>query len=126
MQENCPLNSSLIVIEENNEMNLSTISEIVNLENSPHPNIENADMVHPSETHNANLGWKTPDGMHCSYDDIFPAQNNTGPLHRVAVANRYRLDYTASPAHNKAVPDEIESSANRSFLDKCTPGQSNL
>ena len=27
MQENCPLNSSLIVIEENNEMNLSTISE---------------------------------------------------------------------------------------------------
>ena len=126
MQENCPLNYSLIVIEENNEMNLSTISEIVNLENSPHPNIENADMVHPSETHNANLGWKTPDGMHCSYDDIFPAQNNTGPLHRVAVANRYRLDYTASPAHNKAVPDEIESSANRSFLDKCTPGQSNL
>ena len=122
-QEVTPLNSS--IIEDRND--LSTISEIVIEDDIPHPNEESFGFsAHPTEAQlcksKENLEWKTPDALHRSLN-FTPGHSTARPQHRSAPANRYRLDYTASPAQDRDGETRID---NQSFLDKRRHGPSNL
>ena len=116
---NTPLNSS--ICEEDQKNDLSTVSEITNL-TQPTENYENGQAEHI-------LQCETPASLHRSFDELFPAENADSSLHRTAIINRYRLDYTASPEHSTERSCESESGQpinNRSFLVQRFPGLSNL
>ena len=122
-QEETPLNSS--IIEDRND--LSKISEIVIEYDMPRPIEESFGFsAHPTEAQlcqsKENLEWKTPDALHRSLN-FTPGHSTARPQHRSAPANRYRLDYTASPAQETT--NEIESH-DQSFLDKRQHGPLNL
>jgi hypothetical protein len=70
------------------------------------------------------LGNETPETLHHSFDDFFPAENG-GTLHRKAIINGYRLDYTESPRQDNLNESE-NLIGNQSFLATRPPGQSNL
>ena len=148
-----PLNSSMA--ECGNELNdLSEISELTDFRNLTQINEfeKKKDLSHPNERSEKNIstktdaaqfcpvqdnfGWNTPAGMHCSFTDFLPAENSEHPRRQSVIFNRYRLDYTASPASAITTQDKervIESesrtvspSFNQSFLYKRRSGQSNL
>ena len=104
-KENGPLNSSIIICEEED---LSTMSEIV---------VENDILEHPNE----NFDWKTPAGLHRSLNDLSPTPGSapSAPPPPPPVINRYRLDYTASPADDRHISSESEKliTENQSFLE---------
>ena len=106
------------------ENDLSTISEIVQVNDVPHPRETPGISAHPTGAQSAeNLEWKTPDALHRSLN--FTAGHSTArPQHRSAPVNRYRLDYTESPAvQDRVIGSESED---QSFLDKRRHGPSNL
>jgi hypothetical protein len=121
-------NSVISIQDESNQTISSNISEIVDVKISTPPNENKKDIsTHPTS---AQYCWKTPDALHCSLNELFPAQNTTGPPRRSVIANRYRIDYTESPAQYKQSSTESESECasdnNQSFLEKRRPGQSSL
>ena len=121
-KDKCPLNSSVLECEQEN---ISTISEITDSRNRTPSNRSNEKynvLNHPN-LNTEHLSWKTPDAMHCSLNDMFTAQRNTR-AGTAGIQNRYRLEYTASPAQERL--NENESEMQSSFLDQCQSGQLNL
>ena len=120
---------------ENEENDLSTISEIVNL---THPNDDGENVAYQDTTPSnptgsgraeQNLDCETPEFLHLSLSELFPANNSTGPLLRTAIKNRYHLDYTESPVQLGLRLSEGErenTTNNQSFLVKRRPAQLNL
>ena len=102
--------------------NLSTISEIVPQNVTPlneSPDRKNEDM---GNTTGENLGWETPDGLHCSINDL----RTRNGLQNTALKNIYRLEYTASPAQEGFSESENNKTAEQSFLDQRRSEQLNL
>ena len=121
----------LSIREETQQNDFSTISEISthpseNFDNARSPNIQYKDGGQAEQI----LECETPASLHRSFDELFPAENSAdGSVHRQAIINRYRLDYTVSPEHSNERSSESESRqsrSNQSFLVKRPPGLSNL
>jgi hypothetical protein len=119
-QRRCPLNSSVIEGGKEEE-NVSTLSEIIDPEIVRHPNeefIKKNNVGHP--ICNENLGWKTPEAMHRSFNEMISVQTSSRVPHKSVITNRYRLEYTASPAQERFRENESEmnTTVSQPFLDK--------
>ena len=60
--------------------------------------------------------------MHCSLNEMFTPQSTTGAV-TTGIQNRYRLEYTVSPAQERLGENESEM---QSFLDQRQSGHLNL